>query len=106
MPAVRNGCTLLVMTGGRVAWFFAQEFPDRLLTLTSLSVPHPAAFLKAVGTSRQALASWYMLFFQLPRLPEWLVLQQARGPDRVPGVQVGTPELAEAEVKAMESPAR
>jgi len=38
-----------------------------------VSVPHLAAFLKSLVTSRQVLASWYMGFFQLPRLPEWLM---------------------------------
>jgi pimeloyl-ACP methyl ester carboxylesterase len=88
--------------GASVAWFFAQEFPDRLTTLTSLSVPHPAAFIKAVGTSRQALASWYMLFFQLPRLPERLVLSERVRKGFLKSKS--TPELAEAEIKAMEEP--
>ena len=44
--------------GSTVAWQVAQQFPDRLLTLTALSVPHPGAFLKAMLTSRQGLASW------------------------------------------------
>ena len=35
-----------------------------------MSAPHPAAFFKAMATSRQALASWYIYFFQLPRIPE------------------------------------
>ena len=60
--------------GAVVAWYVAQQLPDRLNTLTALSVPHPAAFVKAFGTSRQALASWYMVFFQLPWLPERLLL--------------------------------
>ena len=62
--------------GAVVAWYVAQRFPDRLHTLTALSVPHPAAFLKAVATSRQALASWYMLFFQLPWIPERFLLSK------------------------------
>jgi pimeloyl-ACP methyl ester carboxylesterase len=37
-----------------------------------VSVPHPKAFLRAVGTSRQGLKSWYMGFFQIPGLPERL----------------------------------
>jgi pimeloyl-ACP methyl ester carboxylesterase len=52
--------------GATVAWRVAQLYPDRLLTVTPMSVPHAGAFLKALVTSRQALASWYILFFQLP----------------------------------------
>jgi pimeloyl-ACP methyl ester carboxylesterase len=39
-----------------------------------MSVPHVAAFFKALATSRQAVASWYVYFFQLPWLPERLLL--------------------------------
>ena len=56
--------------GAVVAWAFANEHPHRVATLSALSVPHPAAFLGALVTSRQFFASWYMYFFQLPWLPE------------------------------------
>jgi pimeloyl-ACP methyl ester carboxylesterase len=56
--------------GATFAWAAADEIPERLASLTTMSVPHPAAFLKALATSRQALASWYIGFFQLPRIPE------------------------------------
>lgn len=56
--------------GAVVAWGLANAHPDRVLTLSALSVPHPAAFLRAVGTSRQFVESWYMYAFQLPWLPE------------------------------------
>jgi pimeloyl-ACP methyl ester carboxylesterase len=59
--------------GAAVAWEVAAEAPERLGTLTALSGPHPAAFRKALVTSRQALASWYMYVLQLPRLPERLL---------------------------------
>jgi pimeloyl-ACP methyl ester carboxylesterase len=52
--------------GAAVTWHVAQQFPDRLLTLTSMSVPHPGAFRKALVTTRQALASWYFYFFNCP----------------------------------------
>ena len=39
-------------------------------TLTAVSVAHPAAFLKAMVRSDQALRSWYMALFNLPYLPE------------------------------------
>ena len=56
--------------GAVVAWALAAHRPDLLRSLTALSVPHPAAFLRAMLTSRQALKSRYMYFFQLPWLPE------------------------------------
>jgi pimeloyl-ACP methyl ester carboxylesterase len=93
--------------GATVAWHVAQQFPDRLLTVTAMSVPHPGAFLKALVTSRQGLASWYILFFQLPRVPEWY-LQRGRGTFTLSGLVKAraqhAPELAEAEAKAMAEP--
>jgi len=69
--------------GAAVAWGVAMEHPHRLRSLTSLSIPHPAAFRRAAFTSRQALRSWYMAFFQLPALPEamlstrnWIAFRQ------------------------------
>ncbi|MGA8546146.1 MAG: alpha/beta fold hydrolase [Mycobacterium sp.] len=62
--------------GAAVAWATAAEMPERLATVSPVSVPHPAAFIKSFITSRQGLASWYMYFFQLPRIPEWLLLRR------------------------------
>jgi pimeloyl-ACP methyl ester carboxylesterase len=44
--------------------------------VSPISVPHPAAFIKSIVTSRQGLASWYMYFFQLPRIPESLLMRR------------------------------
>src|SRR6185312_11290949 len=89
--------------GATVAWRVAQRFPDRLLTVTSMSVPHPGAFLNALATSRQGLASWYILFFQLPRIPEWY-LKRGRGTFTLSGIAESRAQhaqaLTEAEVKA------
>ena len=38
--------------------------------MTAVSTPHPAAMARSWVTSTQLLRSWYMLAFQLPRLPE------------------------------------
>jgi pimeloyl-ACP methyl ester carboxylesterase len=60
--------------GGIVGWGLAAWHPDRVRTLTAVSVPHPAAMAKAMVTSDQALRSYYMALFQLPLLPERLLL--------------------------------
>ncbi|GAB3192091.1 alpha/beta fold hydrolase [Geodermatophilus arenarius] len=60
--------------GGAVAWALGAWHPDRVRTLTSLSTPHPAAVGRAVLTSDQGLRSSYMALFQLPVLPERLLL--------------------------------
>ncbi len=59
--------------GAAVAWRLAARRPERVRTLTAVSVPPPAAFLRALLTTRQAFASWYMAAFQLPVLPERLL---------------------------------
>ncbi len=60
--------------GALVGWALAAWHPDRVRTLTALSVPHPAALTKAMVSSDQALRSYYMALFQLPLLPERLLL--------------------------------
>lgn len=65
--------------GAAVAWGIAAERPDRVRTLTALSVPHPAAFVRAMLTSRQILKSWYMFAFQLPWIPERLITPDGYG---------------------------
>ncbi|HKV19405.1 MAG TPA: alpha/beta fold hydrolase, partial [Mycobacterium sp.] len=90
--------------GAFVAWYVAQEAPERLLTLSALSVPHPAAFLKAIATSRQALSSWYMLFFQLPWLPERVLLTKRAVRGFVASKTADAVPLAEAEMKLMQEP--
>jgi pimeloyl-ACP methyl ester carboxylesterase len=60
--------------GGIVAWALGSWHPDRVRTLSALSVPHPAAMARAMVTSDQGLRSYYMGLFQLPLLPERLLL--------------------------------
>jgi pimeloyl-ACP methyl ester carboxylesterase len=58
--------------GGGIAWYVAARHAQRVASLTGVSTPHPRAFLTALPGS-QALRSWYILLFQLPWLPEYLV---------------------------------
>ncbi|SFE91737.1 Pimeloyl-ACP methyl ester carboxylesterase [Blastococcus tunisiensis] len=60
--------------GGIVAWALGAWHPERVRTLTAISVPHPAAMARAVVTSDQALRSTYIGLFQLPVVPERLLL--------------------------------
>ncbi len=59
--------------GGFVAWALACEHPERIITLTAVSTPHPAAVTRSMLRSTQALHSWYMLLFQIPHLAEQLL---------------------------------
>jgi pimeloyl-ACP methyl ester carboxylesterase len=58
--------------GASVAWALAQKYPGRVSKLAVLQVP-PAAVWRANMSLRQFLRSWYMFFFQLPRIPEWAI---------------------------------
>jgi pimeloyl-ACP methyl ester carboxylesterase len=58
--------------GAAPAWGMATWYPERTASITVLSTPHPSAMLDAFRGSNQALKSWYMAFFQLPLLPEFL----------------------------------
>lgn len=59
--------------GAAVAWGLAGQHPESVETLTAVSVPHPAAFLKSMLTSSQGLKSYYMAMFQIPGLPTKLL---------------------------------
>ena len=56
--------------GAAVAWDLAMGHAERLFSMASLATPHPRAFVRSLTSSSQPLKSWYMLFFQLPWLPE------------------------------------
>jgi len=56
--------------GAGLAWALAQRHPESVTKLIALQVP-PAQAWQLNFTLRQFLSSWYMFFFQLPRVPEW-----------------------------------
>jgi len=76
--------------GAAIAWMTAALAPDRVDSLTALSVGHPAAFRAAGLPQREK--SWYMLLFQFPEVAErWLsaddfanLRQWSRHPDIEP----------------------
>lgn len=59
--------------GAVVAWSVAALRLRPLERLVIMNVPHPLCFLAAVRRWRQMRRSWYVAFFQLPRLPENLL---------------------------------
>ncbi len=57
--------------GGAVAWGLGMKHPERIERLAILNCPHPEVMKRhLLGNPRQLKRSWYMFFFQLPRLPE------------------------------------
>jgi pimeloyl-ACP methyl ester carboxylesterase len=59
--------------GGIVAWEFAMRRPEMLDRLAILNVPHPREMFKGLRRPAQLKRSWYIFFFQLPKLPERVV---------------------------------
>lgn len=60
--------------GGAIAWNLAQKFPQYLNRLALLSAPHPQRFTQEMLSNLDQLRrSWYILAFQVPGLPEWLI---------------------------------
>lgn len=58
--------------GGVIAWEFARRNICPLTKLVILNAPHPALFARGIRSAAQLRRSWYMFFFQLPWLPEWV----------------------------------
>jgi len=56
--------------GSVIAWSLAGRHPDKVRSLTTASVGHPAAFIKSWLNSSQIRKSWYMAVFQIPAFPE------------------------------------
>lgn len=60
--------------GAVAAWDIALHHPDRLEKLAILNAPHPdvmARFMLENPEQRKKL--WYVFFFQIPLLPEWIL---------------------------------
>ncbi len=57
--------------GGVVAWHLAGSRPEYVEKLMIMNSPHPAIFQKGITRApTQLLRSLYIMFFQIPRIPE------------------------------------
>ena len=66
--------------GAVLAWLFAIRRIRPLERLVIMNVPHPAVFARSLRTLRQLRKSWYVFFFQLPGLPEKMLLRNDAAP--------------------------
>lgn len=64
--------------GGAIAWEFMSRKLRPVDRFVAMNIPHPRAFARHLRKpfGPQLRRSWYILLFQLPRVPEWLL---ARG---------------------------
>ena len=70
--------------GAAVTWMTAALAPDRVASMTALSVGHPASFRSAGWRQREK--SWYMLLFQFAGIAErWLSGRRLPQPARMVG---------------------
>jgi len=80
--------------GAVVAWYLAARYSEKVNRTAMLSVPHPRIFIRnLIINQAQLRKSWYLLFFQLPWLPEcilrrrdWALLVRALRNTSPPGV--------------------
>ena len=57
--------------GAAVGWWLALHHAERVSEFVAVNVPHPTVFERELrGSWDQRLKSWYVLAFQLPRVPE------------------------------------
>lgn len=67
-------CTLVGHDwGGAIAWHTAAAHPTAIQNLIVLNLPHPERMMQGLRTPQQLLKSWYIFFFQVPWLPEFLI---------------------------------
>jgi epoxide hydrolase 4 len=63
--------------GAVVTWYVAARYSDWVSRTAMLSVPHPRVFIKnLIKNPAQLRRSWYLFFFQLPSLPEFILRRQ------------------------------
>ncbi len=84
--------------GAVIAWYFAMRQIRPLKKLIICNVPHPGA-MSGSFSWEQLKRSWYIFFFQIPRLPEWMLgRENASGIGRMIRDSACNPELFPDEV--------
>ena len=72
---LKNSISLGMIGGAAIGWSTVMSAPQRILSWTALSIPHPLAFLTQSGQIKHnAKKSRYILFLQIPWIPEFLLV--------------------------------
>jgi pimeloyl-ACP methyl ester carboxylesterase len=96
--------------GAAVTWYLAMMRPELVERFVAMNAPHPTALRRALRDDKeQRRKLGYMLLFQLPLLPEWLLrrndyarLRAVLRRGTIPGAI--TPEALERQVRAWSQP--
>jgi pimeloyl-ACP methyl ester carboxylesterase len=90
--------------GAMVGWYLAARYPERVRTLTAVSVPHPAAFAEALAQSgEQRRMSEYVQLFRDPDKAVPVLLED--GARRLRALYQPLPDsVAETHVSALGEP--
>lgn len=74
IPALGHEKAILVAHdwGGAIAWVVAHQHPRVVEKLVILNCPHPQVIAITLNFT-QLMMSWYVFFFQVPWLPEYLM---------------------------------
>jgi epoxide hydrolase 4 len=62
--------------GGMLACCLASQHPELVSKLVVINAPHPAIYYRVLRRSLQLLRSWYILFFQLRGIAEWVITRR------------------------------
>jgi len=92
-----SGCSEVVLIahdwGAVIAWHFVMRQSEQVKKLIICNVPHPVPASAALADGwAQLKKSWYIFFFQLPWLPEWLMVQNKDGLGRMISESATHPE--------------
>ena len=92
--------------GGAVAWHLASKRPEHCAKVAVLNCPHPQKMREALLVRpklRQLRKSWYMFFFQLPLLAEYLLTRDdaAEVVKQLRGSAVDRTNFSEAELRPL-----
>jgi epoxide hydrolase 4 len=95
--------------GGVIAWLLAEQRPQLVDRLVIANAPNLRLYREELRRPRQAVRSWYVLFFQLPWLPERVLAARDFGAirhalRRAPSGPAFTPAEIEAYVDALRPP--
>lgn len=65
--------------GGAIGYHVAATHGHRVERLCVVNCPHPAVFARRMWRPKQLRRSWYMFFFQLPFVPEFVLTRNEGG---------------------------